>query len=41
MKAVINYPAVYCETHGAFLEDCWLETNLESAKKCMWYFDVS
>ncbi len=40
MKAVINHPAVYCETHGAFLEDCWLTGDLVW-QKCMWYYDTN
>jgi len=36
-KVIINEPPVYCDDHGAFLEDCWLE-GVDN-QQCMWYME--
>ena len=43
MRAVTNAPPVYCEVHGAFLEDCWLEPQDDPMvwDNCMWYYEAN
>jgi hypothetical protein len=35
MKIITTNPPVYCETHGAFLEECDLGLG-----DCVWYYDA-